>query len=300
MLTKVATVEGLSASNRAHTSYRCLGEFRNTGKPTRVLVKYLHRILHVYLDTGDGVGWKFCLAVGLDKSYKDYHIAFSAATGQVADSHDILEVTTRYLAASDKDFDDSLLPQTGDRSSAASVSLFWFVVVIGTDTAAERKRGRERGLCAAQSIRWDTQRVKLIVCLCVCAAVVLFVRVCCLCLYARVACALHAAGGSILTVASIHEIYQFTLLKTIDAVYICERLNALVLPHYATHWAVTVLLLLARRWLLLLLNVPLAAYRVYAVAKKQHLLNASLVAQQSTRHTHTHHTHPTCSTRRWH
>jgi hypothetical protein len=49
----------------------------------------------------DGVGYKFCLAVQMEKSYKDYHLAFSAATGQVADNHDILEVTTRYLAASD-------------------------------------------------------------------------------------------------------------------------------------------------------------------------------------------------------
>jgi len=37
----------------------------------------------------------------------DYHMAFTAETGQVADMHDIIEITTRYLAAGDKDTDDS-------------------------------------------------------------------------------------------------------------------------------------------------------------------------------------------------
>ncbi len=78
----------------------------------------------------DGVGYKFCLAVAFDKSYKDYHFAFSAATGQVADNHDLLEITTRYLAASDAEFDDSSLPSMNATSSSSSLGTFFWVMLI--------------------------------------------------------------------------------------------------------------------------------------------------------------------------
>ena len=76
-------------------AYKCVADIRNTGKVSKILVKFLHRILHVYIDNNEGQGYKFCLAVQLDEDYKDHHMAFTAATGQVADNHDILEITTR-------------------------------------------------------------------------------------------------------------------------------------------------------------------------------------------------------------
>jgi len=219
MYTKVAAVDGLSSANKAHTAYRCLGEFRNTGKYGRVLVKYLHKVLHVYIDTQDGVGWKFCLAVQLEKTYKDYHIAFSAATGQVADNHDVLEVNTRYLAASDPDFDDSALPQMSDsESSSLASTLFWFLMIV---------------------------------------------------------------AGAVLTVLALYETYQIAQIKQIDAVHVCERLNKFVLPHYALHWAVTILLAISMRWFALAVNLPLAVYRAVVFSRKQQTLNPSLVAQQN-------------------
>lgn len=63
-------------------------------------------MVHVYIDSQGGQGFKFCLAVKVDQSLLDYHIAFTAATGQVADAHDVHEVTVRYLDVEDQDPDD--------------------------------------------------------------------------------------------------------------------------------------------------------------------------------------------------
>lgn len=76
-------------------AYKCVADIRNTGKVSKVLIKFLHRIVHVYIDNNEGAGYKFCLAVQLDDDFKDHHLAFTAATGQVADNHDILEINTR-------------------------------------------------------------------------------------------------------------------------------------------------------------------------------------------------------------
>jgi len=111
----------------AATSHKCVADIRNTGKASRVVVKFLHKVLHVYVDTGDGSGFKFCLAVQIEEDLKDYHLAFSAATGQVADQMDVLDVTTRYLKDADVEFDDALLAALGD-SSRSSVLMYWFCV----------------------------------------------------------------------------------------------------------------------------------------------------------------------------
>jgi len=132
MITKVSsTVQGLDGGKQHHTAHKCVAEFRNQGKSSKVLIKFLHKILHVYIDTQDGAGYKFCLAVEMDRSYKDYHITFSAATGQVADNHDIIEIITRYLSETDKEVNDDLLPHLSNMStSSSSTFLFWISVIL--------------------------------------------------------------------------------------------------------------------------------------------------------------------------
>lgn len=65
----------------------------------------------------------------LEDDYKDHHLAFTAATGQVADNHDILEITTRYLKQSDRDFDDSSLSamRGGGSHHSSWFALYWLV-----------------------------------------------------------------------------------------------------------------------------------------------------------------------------
>jgi len=110
-------------------SHKCVADIRNTGKVSRVVVKYLHQFLHVYIDTGDGTGFKVCLSVSLGENLRDHHLAFTAATGQVADQMDIFEVTTRYLKEADQEFDDDKLAHLGDSGAGGSYgSMFWFVV----------------------------------------------------------------------------------------------------------------------------------------------------------------------------
>lgn len=110
-------------------AFKCVADIRNTGKVSRMLVKFLHRVLHVYIDNSEGAGYKFCLAVKLNDDFKDHHLAFTAATGQVADNHDIMEITTRYLKSSDRDFDDASLAAINDSGSHHSswFTLYWLV-----------------------------------------------------------------------------------------------------------------------------------------------------------------------------
>jgi len=109
-------------------SFRCVVDVRNSGKPARLLVKLLRNILHVYADTADGAGFKFCLAVEFPRTFEDYHIAFTAATGQVADNHDIIDVTTKYLQDADQ-VDDSALSQLGAGGGISSIRSACYLVI---------------------------------------------------------------------------------------------------------------------------------------------------------------------------
>ena len=126
---RVKTLPDGAVAGTAGASTSCVADIRNTGKVSKVLIKYLHRILHVYVDGSEGHGYKFCLAVKLDDDFKDHHFAFTAATGQVADNHDILEITTRYLKQSDRDFDDASLDamRGGGSHHSSWYTLYWLV-----------------------------------------------------------------------------------------------------------------------------------------------------------------------------
>ena len=109
MLTDKPTALSLHGNDPAYSAHKCIADLRNTGRSARILVKLLHSVLHVYVDTTDNAQYKFCLAVTVKGSYKDHHLAFSAATGGVADTYDIREITTRYLKEEDAEFDDAQL-----------------------------------------------------------------------------------------------------------------------------------------------------------------------------------------------
>ncbi len=99
---------------------RCVAELRNSGRTAKLLLKYLNGpshlcavccvpcagpqagaacigIMHVYVNQNPGRAnsYKFCLAVQLGLDLSDHHLAVSAATGQVADTHELTGVTTR-------------------------------------------------------------------------------------------------------------------------------------------------------------------------------------------------------------
>lgn len=65
--------------------YKCTADYRNLGKPMRVLFRYFRNVLHVYVD--DSIkdrGYKFCLAVNIDlgSAITEKHLAFTAMTGE--------------------------------------------------------------------------------------------------------------------------------------------------------------------------------------------------------------------------
>ncbi len=128
-----------TGSKSTYSAHRCIADIRNLGRPVKAVVKFLNKVLSVYLDTDDGQGWRFCLAVEIDRkagpkkkvTLKDTHIAFTAATGQVADHMDLLEVTTRYLKTTDKALDPSKLAHFATTSASSSLyQLLWFAITV--------------------------------------------------------------------------------------------------------------------------------------------------------------------------
>eukprot|EP01006_Ploeotia_vitrea_P053097 TRINITY_DN67753_c9_g4_i2.p1 TRINITY_DN67753_c9_g4~~TRINITY_DN67753_c9_g4_i2.p1 ORF type:complete len:454 (+),score=251.40 TRINITY_DN67753_c9_g4_i2:18-1379(+) len=115
-------------SDNKHASYSCIANIRNTGSTTSWLVKFINKVLHVYVNTDDGLGYKYCLSVEFDRTFRDHHIAFTGVTGQVADHHDLMQVSTKYLSSGAKGFnDEEMLRLSAYRGSGLS-AFFWLLV----------------------------------------------------------------------------------------------------------------------------------------------------------------------------
>jgi len=85
----------------------------------RMLARYINGVLHIYIDTEKRTSdvladYQFCLAVKLDDftTKGTHHIAATALTGQVADTHDIHQITLRYLDSSDDVINDGTLSRS--------------------------------------------------------------------------------------------------------------------------------------------------------------------------------------------
>lgn len=103
-------------TNAYYKAHQCVAELRNTGRASKLMIKYVENILHVYVNVNQKAkigSYKFCLAVEMprDQTLTGKHVALTAATGQVADNHDILRITTKYLGANPELFDDTQLPE---------------------------------------------------------------------------------------------------------------------------------------------------------------------------------------------
>jgi hypothetical protein len=208
------------SSDPSTQAHKCMADIRNTGRDSRLLVRLQHGVLHVYADSTGNGDYRFCLAVTVKGSYRDHHLAFSAATGGVADNYDIKEVTTRYLKEDDKEFDDARLGKlragSGGGWTARLGTLYWLL--------------------------------------------------------------LNAASLAVIAVVGLQLFTYHSLVQSrIDLVQICQQINAFTLPHYAGHALVTVMLLLAGSWWLLLLNLPLLAWKVYEFARKSWLFSPASV-----------------------
>jgi len=123
---------GSFGSSKEKMAHKCVADVRNAGKPHKILVKFLHGILHVYVDSQSGAGYKFCLSVKVEASLMDYHIAFTAATGQVADAHDVHEVSVRYLDVEDEDPDDLNMDSYSSGRSRSWGDTFFTLIAYAT------------------------------------------------------------------------------------------------------------------------------------------------------------------------
>ncbi|ODQ79387.1 hypothetical protein BABINDRAFT_161790 [Babjeviella inositovora NRRL Y-12698] len=70
----------------------------------------------------------------------------------------------------------------------------------------------------------------------------------------------------------------------INPIELCNKLNYYILPEAALHGIITVLFLINGYWFTFLLNLPLAAYNVNKVIKKNHLLDATEIFRTLSKH----------------
>ncbi|KJE89201.1 vesicular integral-membrane protein VIP36 [Capsaspora owczarzaki ATCC 30864] len=68
----------------------CEAQFRNKPYPTRFRVTYLNNVLQVFHDIDNERSWKECFTKSGVHLPSGYHLGFSAATGDVADAHDVI------------------------------------------------------------------------------------------------------------------------------------------------------------------------------------------------------------------
>ncbi|CAB90792.2 ER-derived vesicles protein erv14 [Schizosaccharomyces pombe] len=70
----------------------------------------------------------------------------------------------------------------------------------------------------------------------------------------------------------------------INPIDLCNKLNDLVMPEIISHTLVTLLLLLGKKWLLFLANLPLLVFHANQVIHKTHILDATEIFRQLGRH----------------
>ncbi|CEP01500.1 hypothetical protein PBRA_002106 [Plasmodiophora brassicae] len=113
--------------------YKCTADYRNLGKPVKVLFRYIHGSLHIYVDdTIKETGYKFCLAVSInleEVKITETHFAFTSMTGEVADAVELTEITTHYIDDSDADIADSTLELSQSVAGTRWRWLYWFVAL---------------------------------------------------------------------------------------------------------------------------------------------------------------------------
>jgi len=110
----------------AHNDFdtMCQLDYRNKQVAPRIMLRYQSGVLHVYTNQ-DGSEYKACLAVRLDVSTINTHsFAFTALTGAVADIHEIVSITVRYLNQDDPELDDWSLARQG------TVTKRWWTVLL--------------------------------------------------------------------------------------------------------------------------------------------------------------------------
>lgn len=199
-MVKGTNYPGFGPTGLAH---KCVADVRNSGKPHKFLVKFLHSLLHVYIDAQTGSGFKFCFVVRLNQTFPDYHLAFTATTGQVADMHDLHSIQVRYLDNSDQDIDDSQFASYTSGGLARSwTELFFQIISLITLT-------------------------------------------------------LLVFGG--------YQLYVLRKLTSarIDIVNVVKDLTKYVQPFFIIQWVLTFFCLCTMNWGSLLINSPLAIFRLY-------------------------------------
>ncbi|KAM1096670.1 hypothetical protein ACFX13_014515 [Malus domestica] len=78
------------------------------------------------------------------------------------------------------------------------------------------------------------------------------------------------------------SLYQYVMLTDLEADYInpyelSNRINQLVVPEFILHIVFCAFFLLARRWFMFLVTVPLTSYIVMLFVKQQHLIDVTEV-----------------------
>merc|ERR1711964_782317 len=125
-------VKTASTQHEGEQQYECSVDYRNTQQPTHLFIVYTEGNLHVYVKKDGDKDWTFCLGVHIGlKIHNKYHLAFTAMTGQVADSHDVIGLTTRYLDEDDAIIDDGILLWAKEKPAESWGSMLYWIFQMG-------------------------------------------------------------------------------------------------------------------------------------------------------------------------
>ncbi|KAF9012478.1 cornichon [Cyathus striatus] len=83
--------------------------------------------------------------------------------------------------------------------------------------------------------------------------------------------------SAVLLFGMVFFVIMFSDLESdyINPIDLCNKLNQFVIPEYAAHALLPLLFLISGQWTALLFNIPLLAYNINKVIKKNHMYDAT-------------------------
>lgn len=217
-------------------TYKCTSDIRNSQRPVKALIRFLDNTVHVYMDTSEA------------KKAPPKNSRYASRRRSKEDNYKFcLSVNlgdkvngTLHLALT------ALTGQVADVHDIYAITTRYLddTDAIIDDAMLERVDGYVAGnISTWSSIYW------------------FFI----------------VASGFALLGETVYEILSLTTWRSsqINPVYLCEKLNVLITPHYTVQLAMTALFLVTMNWFPLLLNFPLAAYRIYLMSQRKHRLEPS-------------------------
>lgn len=216
--------------------YKCTADIRNSLRPIKVMIRFVENTVHVYIDTHDAKAPPKKARYSGKNRHRDGNYRFCLSVNLGPDTTN----GTMHLALT------ALTGQVADVHDIFAISTRYL-----DDTDAvidDMLLDRVDGYVGSNISTWTSLYWFFIV-----------------------------AAGFALLAETVYEILSLTAWRSsqINPVYLCEKINGFIMPHYTVQLAMAALFLVTRNWFPLALNLPLAAWRIYLLSQGKHRLEPS-------------------------